>query len=276
MNWHIFKHEGNACQSPNAQRTVVVRADQRVIAAGNALSGTAAGLFRGTAGHGTAPHRVRQFPRTYWRYLLATALFSIGNSSNAFRILRTQDIDKSLETTILIYAAFNLAAVLISYPAGSLSDNLGRKRVLLASFIIFTVAYMGFAMAQSMVLIAVLFVFYGLHQDIFRAVGKAFAADLVPEQLLASGVGWYNTTVGLVQLVASLNTGLLWDQIGHESVFLFGAAFVAIGRLDRRPGRSGGRRRRCPSPKQAGLGRSFDHLAGEAQIGGALFAFVAA
>src|SRR6185437_4211042 len=66
---------------------------------------------------------LRQFPKEYWRYLLATALFGLGNSSNAFLILRTQDIGASLELTILIYAAFNLVAALISYPAGSLSDK---------------------------------------------------------------------------------------------------------------------------------------------------------
>ena len=77
-----------------------------------------------------------QFPRVYWRYLLATALFGLGNSSNAFLILRTQDIDSSLQTTILIYAAFNLVAALISYPAGHLSDRIGRKRVLLAAIAI--------------------------------------------------------------------------------------------------------------------------------------------
>lgn len=81
--------------------------------------------------------RLRQFPKSYWKYLLATALFGLGNSSNSFLILRTQDIGASLEQTILIYAAFNLVAALISYPAGSLSDRSGRRNVLLASFVIF-------------------------------------------------------------------------------------------------------------------------------------------
>ena len=174
---------------------------------------------------------IRQFPAEYWRYLLATALFGIGNSSNAFLILRTQDIDGSLKTTILIYAAFNLVAALISYPAGSLSDKWGRKHVLLASLLIFTAAYLGFALTQNIAVIAALFVVYGLYQGIFRAVGKALAADLVPAHLRASGIGWYSTTVGLLQLVASIVAGLLWDRVGHPSVFLFGAAFGVVGWL---------------------------------------------
>ena len=174
---------------------------------------------------------LRQFPKRYWQYLLVTALFGLGSSSTAFLILRTQDIGASLETTILIYAAFNLVAALISYPAGSLSDRWGRKNILLASFVIFLIAYLGFALTQDILLIAVLFVFYGLYQGIFRAVGKAFAADFVPEHLRASGIGWYSTTVGLLQLVASIVAGLLWDQIGHTAVFYYGAAFAVVGSI---------------------------------------------
>ena len=172
---------------------------------------------------------LRQFPKGYWKYLLVTALFGLGNSSNAFLILRTQEIGASLEATILIYAAFNLVAALISYPAGSLSDTWGRKNILLASFIIFLVAYLGFALTQNIFLIAALFVSYGLYQGIFRAVGKAFAADFVPEYLRASGVGWYSATVGLLQLVASVVAGLLWDRIGHSAVFYYGAIFGVVG-----------------------------------------------
>lgn len=172
---------------------------------------------------------LREFPRAYWKYLLASALFGLGNSSNAFLILRTQDIGASLEVTVLIYAAFNLVAALISYPAGSLSDRWGRKSVLVASIAIFFVAYLGFALTQNIVLIGALFGFYGLYQGIFRTVGKSFAADLVPSHLRASGIGWYGTTVGLLQLAASLVAGALWDHIGRTAVFYYGAAFSAVG-----------------------------------------------
>ncbi len=173
--------------------------------------------------------RLRHFPRGYWKYLLATALFGLGNSSNAFLILRTQDIGASLEKTILIYAAFNLVAALISYPAGSLADRWGGRNVLVASFVVFLIAYLGFALTRNIVLIAGLFVFYGLYQGIFRTAGKTVASRLVPERLRASGIGWYNTTVGLLQLVASLVAGSLWDRVGHAAVFYYGAAFALVG-----------------------------------------------
>ncbi len=172
---------------------------------------------------------LRQFPTGYWKYLSVTALFGLGNSSNAFLILRTQDLGVSLGTTILIYAAFNLAAALVSYPAGALSDAWGRKHVLLASFMVFAIAYLGFALTQNIVLVAGLFVFYGLYQGVFRAVGKALASDFVPERLRASGIGWYSATLGLLQLVASVVGGLLWDRVGHAAVFYYGAAFAIVG-----------------------------------------------
>jgi len=170
-----------------------------------------------------------RFPTEYWRYLVVIALFGLGNSSNAFLILRTQDIGASLQTTILIYAGFNLVAALVSYPSGWLFDKWGGKSVLLAAFTVFLVAYLGFALTQSIAVIAGLFVFYGLYQGIFRTAGKALASSLVTDRLRASGIGWYNTTVGAMQLIASLIAGALWDRIGHSAVFFYGAAAAVVG-----------------------------------------------
>jgi MFS family permease len=171
----------------------------------------------------------REFPIGYWKFLVVIAVFQIGNSSNSFLILQTKSIGASFTLTILIYAGFNLMAALISYPAGSLSDRWGRRNILLAAFLIFFVAYFGFARARSVVAIAVLFVFYGLFQGIFRSVGKALALDFVPEHLRASAVGWYSTAVGLLALVASFVAGLLWDHVGHAAVFYYGAISAIAG-----------------------------------------------
>ncbi len=171
----------------------------------------------------------RQFPKDYWKYLSAVMLFGIGNSSNAFLILQTKSLGVSLEATILIYAVYNLIAALISYPSGFLSDKFGRKNILLAAFLIFFTTYVGFAITKSILIVAVLFALYGLYQGTFRSVGKAFATDFVPQALRASGVGWYNTTVGLTGLIASIVAGQLWDKVGHGAVFVYGAVFAGIG-----------------------------------------------
>jgi len=172
---------------------------------------------------------VEKFPKAYWKYLLATALFGIGNSSNAFLILETKDIGASLTATILIYAGFNLVAALISYPAGFLSDRLGRRNLFVLSLAIFFITYLGFALTRAVALIGVLFVFYGLYQGIIRSVGKALASDYVSDALRASAIGWYNATMGVCGLAASLLGGWLWDHVGHTAVFAVGAVFAGVG-----------------------------------------------
>ncbi len=170
-----------------------------------------------------------RFPRAYLAYLAAVGLFSLGNSSNAFLILQTRAAGASLQTTILIYAGFNLIAALVSYPAGALSDRIGRRPLLLAAFAVFLVSYAGFALVHSVVVAAVLFAFYGVFQGLFRTIGKATASDLSPSELRASGVGWYGATIGISSLIASIAAGLLWDRVGHAAVFILGAVFAVAG-----------------------------------------------
>jgi MFS family permease len=179
--------------------------------------------------HAKVDIRLQHFPAAYWKFLLVVGLFGLGNSSNAFLILRAQDIAASLPETIVIYAGFNLVAALISYPAGWLFDHFGGRNVLLGAYVIFLIAYLGFGLSGNIAVIATLFVFYGLYQGIFRTAGKGLAASFVPEALRASGIGWFSTTVGILQLIASLVAGVLWDRVGHTAVFVYGAIFAVVG-----------------------------------------------
>lgn len=172
-----------------------------------------------------------KYSPNYIKYIFVTAIFGIGNSSNAFLILRTQSMGISLQNTILIYALFNLVAALISYPAGSFSDKLGRKNILLFSFLIFVLTYAGFAFVTNVYLIAFLFILYGIFSGIFRAVGKAFATDFTPVHLRASGIGFYSATIGISGLFASIIAGQLWVKINPQATFLFGAAFALLGTI---------------------------------------------
>jgi MFS family permease len=189
---------------------------------------------------------VRRLPGDYLRYLVVTALFGIGNSSNAFLILRTRGLGSSITTTVFIYALYNLVAALASYPAGYLSDALGRKRLLLLSFLVFLLVYVGFGLTTNVVVVGMLFVFYGLYQGIYRSVGKAFATDFLPAELHASGVGWFTATVGLSGLVASVVGGELWSRLGPSATFLYGSGFALVGGIALLvlvPGRGTGSRR---------------------------------
>jgi MFS family permease len=172
---------------------------------------------------------LRRLPRAYWRVIVATALFGIGNSSNSFLILRTRALGASLTTTIFVYASFNLVAALASYPAGHLSDKVGRKAAVLLSLLVFFVVYAGFGLTSNVGLIGLLFVLYGVHQGAFRSAGKALATGFVPAELRATGIGCYTATIGLTGLVASIAGGLLWTRVAPPATFLFGAAFALAG-----------------------------------------------
>jgi len=175
------------------------------------------------------------FPRSYWAYLGITALFGIGNISSSFFILQMRNAGVSLILTILIYALYNLVAAIVSFPSGNLSDKFGRKNILFFSFLLFTISLLGFAFTNSFVIITILFAMYGAFQGIFRAVGKAMASDFIPQEIRASGIGLYNTVVGLSGLVASIVAGQLYDRVtqsgpgAYSSVFIFAAIFVSLG-----------------------------------------------
>jgi MFS family permease len=178
---------------------------------------------------GASTPRLQGLPAVYWKYPLSVAVFSIGNSSNAFIILKATSIGIPTELTIVVYAVFNFVAAAVSYPVGDLSDRWGRKGLFVGALVIFIVAYIGFALSGNPFVVAGLFVLYGAYQGVFRSVGKALATDLVPEQIRATGIGLYASAVGLAALVASIVGGQLWVQLGPAATFFFGALCAGLG-----------------------------------------------
>jgi MFS family permease len=126
---------------------------------------------------------LRGFPYSYWRFLTITAIFSAGNSSNSFLILRVQEIGASPVFISLLYAGFNLVAAFASYPSGILADTAGRRVTLLGSYVVFFIVYVGFFVFRTLGELVAMFLLYGLYQGTFRSVGKALACDYAPEQL---------------------------------------------------------------------------------------------
>jgi MFS family permease len=188
------------------------------------------------ASHPAAPPAPRLTLRSatpaYRRYLFVTALFGIGNSTNAFLILRLEGIGATFTITVLVYAFFNLVAALVSAPAGALADHAGGpKRVLLGCLLVFAVVYFGFALSVNAALLALLFVGYGVFQGGYRAVGKVYASNLAPAPLRASALGWYATVIGLSGMVASIVGGWLWTQVSPAATFLYGGVFALLASL---------------------------------------------
>lgn len=165
------------------------------------------------------------------KYLLYTIVFMLGASSDAFLLLRAQSLGVSAAEIFLMIAALNIVTTLSAYPAGILSDRLGRKNVVVAGWIYYALMYLAFAFASEGWHMWLLFSAYGLFYGLTEGVEKAYVADLVLPDKRGAAFGLYNGAVGIMLLPASLIAGLLWQEVGPEAPFIFGASVAAVGAL---------------------------------------------
>lgn len=170
-------------------------------------------------------------PRSFYRFLAIMVIFNLGNSSDTFLILRAQNVGLTLLTIPLVYALFNFFYGAASVPLGSLSDKIGREKVIILGWGAYATAYLGFALANRTYQIWLLFAFYGLYYATTEGVAKAFVADLVPVDRRGTAYGLYNSVIGLIILPASIIAGFLWDAYSPAAPFFFGAAMAAAATL---------------------------------------------
>ncbi|HEY70543.1 MAG TPA: MFS transporter [Anaerolineae bacterium] len=177
------------------------------------------------------------FDHRFRWFLLILVFFTLGNSSDAFLIIRAQTTGLNVGGVLGMMITFNLTYALVSTPAGLLSDKVGRKRVLIGGWLLYALVYLGFAGAgsgwQAWSLMAVYGVYYGLTEG----VAKAFVADLVPVERRGTAFGLFNAAVGVMVFPASLIAGVLWQGVGdwtgfgQSAPFLFGAALSLLATL---------------------------------------------
>ena len=158
------------------------------------------------------------------RYLLILFLFTLGNSSDAFLLLKAGSIGVPAFRIPLLWTFFHLVKMLTSMPFGALSDRIGRKAVIVAGWCVYSVSYLGFGVATSEWQVWLLFALYGLFFGLTEGVEKAYLADMADPALKGAAFGWYNFAVGSGALPASLLFGLIWQRLGGVAPFLFGAA----------------------------------------------------
>jgi MFS family permease len=169
----------------------------------------------------------RLFPRAFWLFMLANALFTLGNSSDAFLALRSQDLGLTLLALLLTIVAFNATNAVVAWPAGAFSDRIGRRALIAFAWLVYAACYAGFAVATSAIWVVPLWMAYGTYYALSEGVGKALVADLAPTELRATAFGIFNATQGLMILPASLVAGILWSLIAPPAPFWFGAACAA-------------------------------------------------
>jgi MFS family permease len=156
-------------------------------------------------------------------YLLVVFVFTLGNSSNAFILLRAKSVGYDDVSTILLYFIYSLTAGVLSLPIGRLSDKIGRKNLLVPGYAAFALCYFGFAFANTGFAMFVVFVLYGFYTAMIAGVERAFVAEIAQPELRGTMLGLHSTVAGIALLPASVIAGLLWSAFGPRVPFIFGA-----------------------------------------------------
>jgi MFS family permease len=181
----------------------------------------------------------RSLGKQFVVFMLIVGLFDLGNSSDAFLVLRAQERGLNVLGVLGMLAGFNLVYTLISVPAGSLSDRIGRRRLVIGGWLVYALIYYGFALAGKGWHVWVLYTLYGVYYGLSYGTAKAMIADIVPETVRGTAYGTYNAVLGILDLPASLIAGVLWDGLpaigfkgfGAPAPFLFGATLALVAAI---------------------------------------------
>jgi len=168
------------------------------------------------------------FDNRFKLFLGIMFLFTLGNSSDAFLILRAQNLGNSVIYILLMLILFNVVYAAVSIPAGVLSDKLGRRRIIVLGWLAYALTYLGFAVASTSWHIWLLFALYGVYYGLAEGVARAFVADLVPEDRCGTAYGLFHGVVGITLLPASVIAGWLWQTISPAAPFYFGAGLALL------------------------------------------------
>lgn len=181
------------------------------------------------------PHlSLRGFDQRFRRFVPVIFLFALGNSADAFLVLRAQERGLNVIGVLGMLATFNLVYAAISGPAGALSDKIGRRKLIVGGWLAYGLLYLGFAFSITAWQVWLLYALYGIYYGTVEGVAKAYIADIVPSQQRGTAYGIYNAVVGIAALPASLIAGILWQGVGTwsgfgpQAPFLFGAALALV------------------------------------------------
>ncbi|GHV72965.1 MFS transporter [Spirochaetia bacterium] len=161
-------------------------------------------------------------------FLVFIFIFTLGNSSNAFILLRMYNAGFTAQNAILLYFLYNGIASVLSFPFGQLSDRIGRKNILCVGYFLYGIVYLGIGLFSNKIVFIVLFVIYGFYTALTTGIERALIVEIVPETQKASSLGLHSAIVGLGLLPASIIAGILWDLMGQSMPFIFGGIMAFI------------------------------------------------
>lgn len=188
---------------------------------------------------------VRKLPRFAFRslgkpfvtFMIIVSIFDLGNSSDAFLVLRAQERGLNVIGVLGMLVTFNLVYTLVSTPAGSLSDRIGRRKLIVGGWLVYAAIYYGFALAQTGLQVWILYTIYGIYYGMAFGTANAMIADLVPDALRGTAYGTYNAILGILDFPASVIAGILWQGafswtgFGPSAPFFFGASLALIASI---------------------------------------------
>jgi MFS family permease len=178
------------------------------------------------ATHRSTPATTTPLGRPFFRYLTVLAIFTLGNSTDAFLLLRASELGVATPAIPLLWALLHVVKAGTSVPGGILSDRVGRVPLIGAGWAVYAAVYLGFGVATTAWHAWALFAAYGVFYGLTEGVEKALVADLVPAGARGRAFGWYNMALGLAVLPAALVFGWIWDARGSLTAFAFGAAIA--------------------------------------------------
>jgi MFS family permease len=175
--------------------------------------------------------RFKDFDKNFRFFLVLSAIFSLGSFSYSFLLIYAKEYGIGVSAIPAMYLLFTGVAFLVSIPFGRLSDKIGRKVVVIISFILWGLTCLAFILSHSYVAFIISFALYGAHRGAIEAVQKAFVSELAPPEYRASALGGYQMVIGLCALPASLMAGLLWESIGIQAPFILAIGLTLISGL---------------------------------------------
>jgi MFS family permease len=172
--------------------------------------------------------RWNAFDKRFRAFLIVVIIFTLGNSSDSFIILRGQNRGLSVLQIMGMLMTFNAVYATLAGPLGSLSDRVGRPKLMLVGWTIYGLVYLGFALSHTGVEIWILYAIYGIYYALTEGVAKALVADIVPQDQRGTAYGLFNAAIGFSALPASLVAGVLWQVVSPAAPFVFGASLALI------------------------------------------------
>ncbi|MDD2243935.1 MAG: MFS transporter [Dysgonamonadaceae bacterium] len=173
----------------------------------------------------------KHLPKNYYIFLFIIGVFTLGNSTDSLMLIRLSETGINESFVPLIYMIFNTVSVLLAVQIGKLSDKIGRVKLIILGFLIYSFVYLMFGAFNNITVFILMFVLYGVYSALTDTCQKALVSDLVNKEMKGTGFGLYHAVLGIMLLPASAIGGYLYDNVSPSATFYFGSSLSLIAAI---------------------------------------------